>query len=56
MAKYKIGDTLISKAWYKGIDNARIYKIDSNYYHCKIINGIVSLSIRIVDENYDVLK
>ena len=49
-SKFKVGD--IITALDIGFTDVEIFKIDTEYYHCKIPNGTVTIPIKVVEERY----
>lgn len=49
---FKIGDVITKKEYCTGFENVPIIKIDDKFYHCRISNGVVILTHRVVEENY----
>ena len=56
MAKFKKGDVLVPKSYYRGFEKLTIDWIDKKFYHCKIINGSVTILIHSLEENYELKK
>ena len=53
---YKIGDVISPKPYTQGFDKAVVYKIDNAFYHVKIMNGIATIPIHVVENNYRKVK
>ena len=49
---FKIGDVITKKDYCTGFESVPIIKIDDKFYHCRIPNGVVILTHKIVEENY----
>jgi hypothetical protein len=52
--KYNIGDTLVPKEDIPGFDEITIHHIDDSFYYCRIINGLVSIPIKTLENNYQI--
>ena len=55
MPKYKEGQVLVPKDYCQGFEKITISDFDDKKYRCKIMNGIATIPIHVVEENYELL-
>ena len=56
MSKFNVGDTIKPKEFAQGFVDVKIQGIDSQYYYLEILNGIASVPIKTVENNYQLSK